>query len=217
MKLIIGLGNPGDKYKNNRHNIGFMFVDYIVNELVSLRVNELNKYQILNIKNQKYISNIKNFEYEKKLQSDIFKVNINGESIILAKPQTFMNKSGLAVKKLISNYKLQISNLYVVHDDLDIPLGKFKIQKGVGPKLHNGVESIEKELGTKDFWRVRMGIDNRQQRLTKYLCDDRLIDNKQTGWVDGETYVLQDFTKEEKEMIGKVFKKVSYVIAIPVG
>jgi len=152
MKLIVGLGNPGLKYKNNRHNVGQMFIDYLIKELTSSRINGLKTY----------------------------------------KTDCFMNQSGIFVKKLISNFKFQISNLIVVHDDLDIPLGKFKIQKGTGPKLHNGLESIEQELGTKDFWRVRIGVDNR----------------KPDNWTNGEAYVLQDFTSEEKEIINKIFPEI---------
>lgn len=168
MKIIVGLGNPGEKYKNNRHNAGFMFIDYIAKLL--------NGYIV-----EKKYSNITIKQYNNK--------------ILLAKPQTFMNNSGAVVKKLLSNFQtFKLSNLIIVHDDLDIPLGKFKIQKGVGPKLHGGVESIERELGRKDFWRVRIGVDNRTQE----------------NWVDGETYVLQDFIRKEKEiLINQVFPKIS--------
>ena len=94
---------------------------------------------------------------------------------------------------MTSNLKLPTSNLFVVHDDLDLPLGKFKIQKGVGPRLHNGIESIENHLMTKDFFRVRIGIDNRTPE----------------NWIDGETYVLQDFRPEEKEKIYNLFPDIS--------
>ncbi len=146
MKTLVGLGNPGDKYKNNRHNVGHMFVDY-------LRAHNTGS---------------------KALKTDCF-----------------MNISGLFIKKLISNFKLQPSNLYVVHDDLDIPLGKTKVQFGTGPKLHNGILSIEEELGTNDFWRVRIGVDNRGENKT-----------------DGETYSLQDFTSDELNQLQPVFEKV---------
>lgn len=174
MKLIVGLGNSGEKYKNNRHNVGFMSIDYLVEKLKNFKV--------------------KKFERNKMLYVACFMFH----DFFLAKPQTFMNQSGKAIKKLLSNFKtFRLSNLIVIHDDLDIPLGKFKIQKGVGPKLHKGIESIEKELGRQDFWRVRIGIDN------------RLIDNKKRAWVDGETYVLQDFTGEEKQIIvNQVFPEV---------
>jgi PTH1 family peptidyl-tRNA hydrolase len=104
----------------------------------------------------------------------------------------FMNESG----RLIANFKLQTSDLFVAHDDLDIRLGEFKIQKGVGPKQHNGVLSVENALKTKDFWRIRIGIDN------------RTIPNVQSG----EDYVLQKFSLEERKTLDEVFEKIRYAI-----
>jgi len=163
--IIIGLGNPGKKYQNNRHNVGHMFIDY----LNKLAIDQKNKSFTLKT----------------------FKTNC------------FMNESGKEVEKILkklqvpprqtwlSSYKLQ--DVFIVHDDLDIPLGKFRIDFGKGPRLHNGLKSIEQTLKTKDFWRIRIGIDNR----------------KKTGWVDGETYVLQDFLKEEREVLeNEVFGKI---------
>lgn len=144
MFIFIGLGNPGTKYQNNRHNVGQMLIDYLAKNLKS-----------------------------------------QNENIKFFKTDCFMNQSGKAVKKIIENCKLKIENLIIFHDDLDIPLGKFKIQKGVGPKLHNGIKSIEQELKTKDFWRVRIGVDNR----------------KPENHISGEIYVLQDFLPEEKELL----------------
>jgi PTH1 family peptidyl-tRNA hydrolase len=174
MKLIVGLGNPGEEYKNNRHNVGFMFVDYLL------------KNQRLRIKDQN--DNLK-FKNNKYLLSNIYSLSHN---VILAKPQTFMNKSGDAVKKLTTTYSLSPSDLIIIHDDLDIPLGKFHIQKSVGPKLHNGIESIEKILKTKDFLRVRIGVDNR-------LPEKR---------INGETYVLQNFLEKEKTIINQTFPEI---------
>ena len=105
--------------------------------------------------------------------------------LILAKPMTFMNDSGLAVQKLAAFYKLPATDIYVIHDDLDIGLGAYKIQKGIGPKVHNGVNSIEEKLGTKEFYRVRVGVDNREG------------ENR----IPGEDYVLQNFRKEEKKVL----------------
>ena len=164
MKLIVGLGNPGDKYKNHRHNVGFLFIDFIAKLLDG------------------YIA-------EKKHNNITIKQFNN---IILAKPLTYMNNSGTAVSKLFKNLKLKNENLIVVHDDLDIPLGKFKIQKGVGPKLHNGIESVQNKLGLKDFWRVRIGVDNRAL----------------TGWLGGETYALQDFKPDELEIVQSIFPNI---------
>ncbi len=154
--LIVGLGNPGEKYKNNRHNVGQMFIDYLNNKR---RTNELKA----------------------------------------RKTDCFMNQSGDCVKRLIAHGKFKIENLIVVHDDLDIPLGKFKIQKGVGPKLHYGIQSIQQELGTEDFWRIRIGIDNRAA-----LSEG----SGSNGKINGEAYVLQDFTRDEKQIIEQTFPDI---------
>lgn len=154
IKLVIGLGNPGEKYKSNRHNVGHMFV---------------NSVQSSKLKDQSL-------------------------STKFLKTDTFMNESGKSVKTNLTNLA-NLSNLYIVHDDLDISLGKFKIQFGVGPKVHNGVESVENELGTKEFWRIRIGVDN------------RTTDSGQTR-MTGERYVLEDFTKEEREVLEKVFEEI---------
>ena len=157
MKIIVGLGNPGQKYKNNRHNVGHMFVDYLNNQS--------NKSELVDIK--------------------IFKTDC------------FMNMSGSFVKKLFVNWKLKVENLIVAHDDLDIPLGKFHIQVGVGPQLHNGLDSIEESIKNKDFIRIRIGVDARLPR------------SEDVNRINGETYVLQDFTAEEKNLLEKdVFPKI---------
>jgi len=173
MKLIVGLGNPGQKYKNNRHNVGQMFIDYLISTKGRLPLGQ---------------------------NPPSLKLRRTG-GLKLYKTDCFMNLSGIFVKKLIESRlnREKISNLIVVHDDLDIPLGKFKIQMATGPKLHNGIDSIEKELGTKDFLRVRIGVDNR------LALSERSESN---GWVDGESYVLQDFLLEEKKIILATFPKI---------
>ena len=104
-----------------------------------------------------------------------------------------MNQSGQAISKVLDFYKVGFDNLTVVHDDLDIRLGEFKIQKGKGPKVHNGVSSVEEAIGTSDFVRVRIGVDNRP------------LENR----MPGKNYVLQDFSPEELEVItGQVFPQV---------
>jgi PTH1 family peptidyl-tRNA hydrolase len=150
MKLIIGIGNPGSKYKNNRHNIGYKVADEL-------------KAQSLKLKD-----------------------------VIVAKTNKFMNESGIAVKKLANDYRLVPSALFVVHDDLDIKLGEYKIQLGKGPKDHKGLNSIYEELGTKDFWHVRVGVDNRDPN----------------NRISGEEYVLEDFTNEENEVVRKTIGKL---------
>ena len=162
MKILVGLGNPGKKYSNNRHNVGHIFVDYLINELKNSKINGLKLY----------------------------------------KTDCFMNESGIFVKKINEKFKIKNENLIIVHDDLDIPFGKFHIQFGVGPQLHNGLDSIEDHLKTKDFLRIRIGVDNRNSEQK----------------IPGETYVLNDFTKEEfinlKEIIfPKIFSQLKLKLA----
>lgn len=168
MKVLVGLGNPRDKYKNNRHNVGFMFVDYLAH-------------------NQGW----KKSKYSNLLYSWI---NIDNQKVELIKPQSFMNKSGLSVAYLLKKHsELTLQDICVAHDDLDIPLGKFKIQRGEGPRLHNGLNSIEESLNTRDFWRIRIGVDNRNPNRS----------------IDGEAYVLSDFLTEEKEILyNSIFPRI---------
>lgn len=154
MKLIVGLGNPGDKYKGNRHNVGQMVLEGI---------------QRSGIRDQ-------------------------GSEIRLVRPETFMNESGVAVRKAMNFYKLGVEDLIVIHDDLDIRLGEYKIDMARGPKQHNGVTSVEEELGTKDFLRVRVGVDNRDQSSGIR--------------VRGDKYVLEDFTDEERVILDGVIEKI---------
>lgn len=170
MKVIIGLGNPGQKYHLNRHNVGFMFLDYI-------------------LKSQNCD---KKFDSENKLLSELCDIKIGSDCILLAKPTTFMNESGKAVVKIKNFYKLPLTDIIIVHDDLDIKLGGYKIQKGKGPKVHNGITSIETLLGATDFLRVRIGVDNRD------------VNNR----VAGETYVLENFLHIEMEKLNVIFKKI---------
>jgi PTH1 family peptidyl-tRNA hydrolase len=162
MILIVGLGNPGKKFENTRHNIGKIVV-------------------------KKFAKNFKfpKFKLEKKLLAEISKKEIEKEKIILALPITFMNLSGHSVKNLISYFKLPFFNLWVVHDDLDLPLGKIRISKNRSSAGHKGVESIIDILGTKNFVRFRIGI----KTFKKIKAAD---------------FVLQKFEKNEKKIIDKV-------------
>ena len=108
---------------------------------------------------------------------------VNG--LFVAKTTTYMNLSGKSVQALMQKQKAKLEDLIIVHDDLDIPLGKFRIVKGYGPKLHNGIDSIEEKLGTKDFLRVRIGVDNRTS------------ENR----IPGIEYVLRDFEEEESRIV----------------
>jgi PTH1 family peptidyl-tRNA hydrolase len=201
MKLIVGLGNPGNKYKNNRHNVGFVLVDALASKL-SKPPNLQTSMQIQNL-------NFK-FQNKRKLLSEILKIN----NLVLAKQVTYMNDSGSAVKKLTDYYSLVANNLYIIHDDLDINLGEYKIQLGKGPKDHKGIISIDKALGTKDYWRVRVGVENRDQEIrnTKHEIRSEFnftnIQNSKRKRISGEKYVLQDFTKDELEVVNDVVKDI---------
>jgi len=170
MILIIGLGNPGKKYEKTRHNVGFLI---------------LNKFAEKN--------NFSEFKISKKNLAEIAEGFLNEKKIILVKPQTYMNNSGNAIKKITSNIKHEMLNIWVVQDDIDLPLGKIKIVKNRGSAGHKGIESIIKELKTKDFIRFRVGIKqtNNEQQIKNNI----------------EKFVLQKFNKEEESIIKKIIKK----------
>lgn len=147
MKIIVGLGNPGKEYQRSRHNAGFILVDFLAERL-----------QLP-------------FKAEKKFQVEMTKGEIiyrgDTEDLCLIKPQTFMNNSGQAVRAVLDYFYPDVleeesNHLIVAHDDLDLALGDFKLQRGKGPKVHHGLQSLYQHLGTKDFWHLRLGIDNRQ-------------------------------------------------------
>jgi peptidyl-tRNA hydrolase, PTH1 family len=132
MKMIVGLGNPGAEYASTRHNIGFMVIDKLSKELTTDKVN---------------------FSHDPKHNSLVAKI----ADVILVKPQTFMNKSGDSVKGLMDYYKLTPSDIWVIHDDIDLPLGKIRIREQGAAGGHNGVESIIVSVGTDRFVRFRLG------------------------------------------------------------
>ena len=134
MFLFVGLGNPGDKYKNNRHNIGFMALDAIQD-------------------NEPQFSPSKS-----KFQGKFSEANILGKKVGLLQPQTYMNESGQSVGACAKFYKIPPERIVVFHDELDITASDFRAKKGGGNAGHNGLKSIQEHLGTPDFWRVRMGI-----------------------------------------------------------
>ena len=177
MILIVGLGNPGIKYKRTRHNIGFRVLDEFQRE------NNFPDFKFSRLR-QGYGGQAKKFN------TLISEGNIGRKKVILAKPQTFMNNSGQAVKNLTIHYSLPFINLIVVHDDIDLPLGKIRISKSRGSAGHKGIESIIKELRSKNFVRIRIGIRNQELRIKNI-----------------EKFVLQKFTEEEEKIIKKIIKE----------
>jgi PTH1 family peptidyl-tRNA hydrolase len=170
MIIIVGLGNPGKKFEKTRHNLGFLIIE--------------------NLKLK--IENFSDWKYEKKFKAEISRGKIGNKKIILAKPQTFMNNSGKSVKLLTRSYNLEPKNLIVVHDDIDLPLGKIRIVKNRGSAGHKGVQSIIDELGTKNFVRFRIGI-----KPTTYNLRLTTI----------EKFVLQKFNKEEEKILKGVIER----------
>lgn len=148
MKIIVGLGNIGEKYAKTRHNCGFIVLDVLV-----------EKFEKENIK--------LDWKEESKLKALIAKVNINNETVLLVKPTTLMNNSGEAVSKILNFYKEPINNFIIVVDDIDLPLGKVRIREKGSAGTHNGLKSIIQELGREDFKRIRIGIESRGKLAPK--------------------------------------------------
>ncbi len=157
MKLLVGLGNPGEKYASTRHNLGFR----ILNQIACI-------YDI-------------DFSNEKKFNSEIAETEIEGQKIILVKPQTFMNNSGLAISKIINFYKIPLADLILVYDDKDLDFGEIRLRSKGGSAGHKGVQSIIDNIGTENFTRFRIGIMNQEGNN-----------------IPTESFVLQNFTSEEE-------------------
>jgi len=133
VKLIVGLGNPGEQYRTSRHNLGFLVLDQLAGQYgISLQKRAFDAF--------------------------LGKGRVGSGAIILAKPQTYMNLSGSAVQKLVEYFKIDVENLIIIHDDLDLPFQTLRLKKGGGDGGHRGLASIIKHLGSPDFLRVRIGI-----------------------------------------------------------
>ncbi|NCF75140.1 MAG: aminoacyl-tRNA hydrolase [Xanthomonadaceae bacterium] len=169
MKLIIGLGNPGKKYEKIRHNAGFIIID------------ELQKKW-----------KFPEFKFNKKFNSEISKENYE---LLLVKPQTFMNRSGEAIYRVINFYKFPPKDIIVIHDDLDIEIGKYKISVNLPSVGHKGVQSIIDNIGTQEFKRIRIGVEKFGGR-------------KNRGNISGENFVLQNFKEEEIKKIKKLVEEI---------
>jgi len=134
MKLIVGLGNPGAKYQLTRHNIGFLFIDALVETVAGNR------------------------SYKSEFKAETQKIKIGSEQVIVCKPQTFMNLSGESVQPLLKFYNMGLDDLLVVHDEVDIPFGQMKFQRKRGHGGHNGIRNIHQMLGSDDYGRLRLGV-----------------------------------------------------------
>ncbi|MBT4462612.1 MAG: aminoacyl-tRNA hydrolase [Gammaproteobacteria bacterium] len=167
LQLIVGLGNPDKKLLPTRHNVGFWFVDSLSEKLG------------------------KDFDYQKKIDSDIFQYEYQEKLFHIMKPLSYINNSGVPLKKFIKNKNIRPENILIVYDDLDLVAGKIRLKLGGGSGGHNGLNSIIEQLGSKNFWRLRIGIGKPEDK-------NRVIE-----------YVLGKPSKEDKESI---FESINLII-----
>jgi len=172
MKVIVGLGNPGREYAGNRHNIGFICLNHFARRN-SIRWDK------------------------KQANARTGGGTVNGNSILLAKPQTYMNLSGKSVSHLVNKFRVNLDDLIVIHDDLDLSTGKIRIRRGGGSGGHKGVNSIISELGSRDFIRIRFGIGRPESSN-----EDDIVD-----------FVLSGFTPDEKRAIKPSIALASEAVA----
>lgn len=168
MKLIVGLGNPGKEYENTRHNVGFMVLDCYAKE--------------------------KNLSFSKKKFNGIYAEEIkNGEKIIYLKPQSFMNLSGEVVGEFVTFFKIPIEDVFIIHDDMDIPLGKYKLKPQGSSGGHNGLKNIELHLHSSKYARLKIGISKNKE-------------------MDVKDYVLGHFSQEEISLLHPVICKAKEIV-----
>jgi len=170
-KLIVGLGNPGKEYQNTRHNLGFLAIDNLKNSI-----------------------DAGNFALKSLFQAEISEGRVGETKIVLAKPSTFMNLSGQAVRKIADFYHLAFDDIIIIYDDVDLPLGQSRIRTGDQTTTHNGVRSVIKHLNDNQFIRVRIGIDHTGRKLST------------ERFVLGKFNVLEQ--KNIDQMIGLVVKEL---------
>jgi len=176
IKLIVGLGNPGQVYSGSRHNIGFA----CLNQFASKHAIRFNK---------------------KRCGARIGSGKVADSEVVLARPQIFMNRSGESVGALVKKFRVSPDNLLVIHDDLDLPLGRIRIRQGGSSAGHKGIGSIINHTGSPDFNRIRVGIGRPPAKEGSVISEADIID-----------FVLSEFTPEEKQTIEKVIPQVGEAI-----
>lgn len=168
MKLIVGLGNPGREYEATRHNIGFQTIDKLAD---------------------KFDAPITKAKFNG-LYSEII---VSGEKVILLKPQSYINLSGEVIRKFVDFYKISISDILIIHDDLDLAIGTYKLKQKGSSGGHNGLKNIELHLGTQEYKRIKIGISNNKN-------------------IDTKDYVLGKMSKEENEKLNEVKNNVLKIL-----
>jgi len=176
MKLIVGLGNPGRGYAHNRHNVGFVCLNHFARK--------------------------QGIRFDRKQgKARTGTGEVAGSQVLLAKPQTHMNLSGQSVSRLIKKFNINLNDLLVIHDDLDLPLGKIRLSHGSSSGGHKGIDSIISSLGSQDFTRLRVGIGRPATEGLAEISEADII-----------AYVLSNFTPEEKQIIVQVIPRASEAI-----
>lgn len=176
MILIVGLGNPGEKYNKTPHNVGFLVLDKLLRKMTS----------------------VEDSVWEENQKFNTFIVKVNSD-LILAKPLSFMNSSGEVVQKLMTFYKIPTFGLFVVHDDIDLALGKIKISIDKGSAGHKGVESIMEHIGGKNFVRIRVGVGKDEK-----ISAEKFVLSPLAPW---EEIKLKGAIKKATEAIGAIIKE----------
>ena len=175
IKIIAGLGNPGTRYEKTRHNIGFVVIDSFA---------------------ARHAAGIK---WRERSQAQVGEINFAGQPIVLVKPQSFMNRSGEPIREIMHFYKWEVSNLAIVHDELDLDVGTLRLKCGGGEGGHNGVRSVTDELGSGDYIRLRVGIGHPRRLPVS-------PDNPNQPQFEGEVHdwVLGRFSAQEMPQIEEV-------------
>ncbi len=178
MYLIVGLGNPDKEYAETRHNSGFLFLDFLAKEIKAA-----------------------DFKLEKKLLAEMSEGKLNHQKVLLAKPQTYVNQSGEAVKKIKTYFKIPLANILLVHDDLDVPFGFTKFTPGSGAGGHKGIGSVIAQLKTEKISRLKIGLANAKLKLAR----GQKSDQKRKALI--ADLVLSKFTTAEKTKLKEIFKE----------
>ncbi len=184
MKFLIGLGNPGLKYLNTRHNFGFMTLDYF----------------------KKTNENFSSWRKNEKIKAETSEGEINGEKILLVKPQTQMNASGETVKLLFKHYQTKLDDFLIIHDDLDLPLGTIRLSYKISSGGHKGILSIIKNLNSQNFARLRLGIKTSEPAKK---CFSFFFPR-----LSAEKFVLQKFSDQEMPLVAECLEKSQKAILV---
>ena len=156
LKLIVGLGNPEQRYLTTRHNVGFWVLDSLAEKLS------------------------KNFSQQKKYESELFEHEFDSKLFHMMKPLSYINNSGIPIRKFIKNKNIEVENILIIYDDLDLDVGKIRLKQGGGSGGHNGLNSIIEQIGSKNFWRLRIGIGkpDDKNKVIDYVLGKPSLDDK---------------------------------------